>query len=225
VLDEEVRMMGPAGFDDEVLVAPRGVPSGGRLTMPADARGIVLSSGIGDDARRRVIGRELASGHLATLRFALLSDEELRDDHRAADVELLAVRFLAVTRWIRGLSVCAGLPIGYFGTGGAGAAALWAASEDAEIGAVVSRDSRLEVVRPRLPAVFAPTLLVVGIVDPALRVQHEQSGRRLRCEHRVAVLEEDPRHAHDTFDSGDRLACQWFVDHLVAAPAPGASAG
>ena len=140
-----------ARFDDDVVVAPRGVPSGGRLTVPTDARGIVMSAGIGADARHRWPVRSWASARLATLRFELLSDEELRDDHDDADVELLAIRFLAVTRWVRQLPACAGLPVGYLGAGAAGVAAMWAASEDREIGAVVARDSRLELVRSSPP--------------------------------------------------------------------------
>jgi len=34
-------------FDDEVVVAPAGVPSPGRLTVPTYARGVVMSAGIG----------------------------------------------------------------------------------------------------------------------------------------------------------------------------------
>ena len=180
-----------ARYDDEVIVAPRGVPSRGRLTVPTDARGIVMSARIGDGTRHSVAGPEPGSAHLATLSFELLSDEELRDDHADADVELLATRFLAVTRWVRGLPACAGLSVGFFGAGTAGVAALWAASEDTEIVAVVARDSRLELARSRLPAVFAPTLLVVATGDPEVRLQNERCGRRLRCEHRIAVVPED----------------------------------
>ena len=179
-----------------------------------------MSARIGDGTRHSLVSPVLGSAHLATLSFALLSDAELRDDDHRADVELLAVRFLAVTRWVRRLPGCAGLPIGFLGAGTAGVAALWAASEDTEIGAVVARDSRLELARNRLSAVFAPTLLVVGTADPEVRLQNERSGRRLRCEHRIAVVTEDA--SHDGFDqrvAGDRLACQWFADHLGRAPA------
>jgi putative phosphoribosyl transferase len=209
-----------ARFDDEVIVTPRGVPSRGRLTVPTDARGIVMAARVGDAIRHHVAGPELGSARLATLRFELLSNEELRDDQYAVDVELLAIRFLAVTRWVRGLPACADLPVGFLGAGAAGVAAMWAASEDTEISAVVARDSRLDLARNRLPAVFAPTLLVVGTRDPEVRLQNERSGRRLRCEHRVAVVPQDAsRDGHDQSDAGDRLACEWFADHLGHAPA------
>ena len=213
-----------ARFDDEVMVAPRGIPSPGRLTVPTEPRGIVMSARIGDRTPHHVAGPELGRARLATLRFELLSDEEHRDDHHEEDVELLAVRFLAVTRWVRRLPACAGLPIGFLGAGTAGVAALWAASEDTEIGAVVARDSRLELARNRLSAVFAPTLLVVGTADPEVRLQNERSGRRLRCEHRIAVVTQDvSRDAHEQRGAGDRLAWQWFADHLGRARAAGPS--
>jgi putative phosphoribosyl transferase len=213
-----------ARFDDEVIVAPRGVRSQGRLTVPADARGIVMSARIGDGTRPSSAGPEPGGARVATLRFELFSDEELRDDHHDADVELLAIRFLAVTRWVRGLPACAGLPVGLFGAGTAGAAAMWAASEDTEIAAVVARDSRLDLVRTRLSAVFAPTLLVIGTGDPEVQLQNERSGRRLRCEHRIAVVPQDvSRDGHEQRGAGDRLAWQWFADHLGRAPAAGPS--
>jgi putative phosphoribosyl transferase len=216
-------MMYSAPFGDDVVVAPRGVPPGGRLTVPAEARGIEMSAGIGVGTRHRAVGPRFGNAHLGVLRFDLLSDEE-RGDHHEAEVEVLATRFLAVTRWVRRLPTCAGLPVGYFGAGTAGVAALWAASEDTEVGAVVARDSRLELARTRLPAVFAPTLLVVGTGEPEVRLQNERSGRRLRCEHRIALVPDDAaRDGHEQSDAGDRLALEWFADHLGRAPAAGLS--
>jgi putative phosphoribosyl transferase len=213
-----------ARYDDEVIVAPRGVRSQGRLTVPMDARGIVMSARIGDGTRHDLAGPELGHAGLATLRFALLSDQELRDDDHDADLELLTIRFLAVTRWVRRLPASVGLPVGYLAAGTAGVAALWAASEDAEIGAVVARDSRPELAHTRLEAVLAPTLLVVGTGDPELRLQNERSVRRLRCEHRIAVVPENAsRDGDEQGDAGDRLAWEWFADHLGRAPAAGAS--
>jgi putative phosphoribosyl transferase len=213
-----------AQFDDEVVVTPRGVPSPGRLTVPMDARGIVISARVGAGTRHHVSSPEMGSAHLATLRFELLSDEELRDDHHEADVELLAIRFLAATRWVRRFPACAGLPAGLLGAGSAGVAALWAASEDTEIGAVVARDGRLELARSRLPAVLAPTLLVLGTRDPELWLQNERSRRRLRCEHRIAVVSQDAsRDGHDKSDAGDQLACEWFADHIGGGPPAGSS--
>lgn len=213
-----------ARFEGEVVVVPRGVPSRGRLTAPRDARGIVMSARIGDGTRHSLVSPVLGSAHLATLSFALLSDAELRDDDHRADVELLAIRFLAVTCWVRQLPDLAGLPVGYLGAGAAGVAAVWAASEDVDIGAVVARDSRLERARSRLPAVFAPTLLLVGTGDPDVRLQNERSGRRLRCEHRIVVVPQDvSRDRREQSDAGDRLACEWFADHLGRVTAAGPS--
>jgi putative phosphoribosyl transferase len=213
-----------ARYDDEITVVPRGVPSQGRLTVPTDARGIVMSARIADGTRHHLAGPELGHARLATLRFELLSDEELEEDHHDADVELLAIRFLAVTRWVRRLPVSAGLPVGYLAAGTAGVAALWAASEDAQIGAVVARDSRPELARTRLAAVLAPTLLVVGTGDPEVRLQNERSRRRLRCEHGIAVVPENAsRDGYLQGDAGDRLAWEWFADHLGRPPTAGAS--
>ncbi len=212
--------MGQEWFENEVDAVPWGVPSSVQLMLPTDPRGVIVSGYVGASARQESLVEQLASVQLATLSVDLLPEGELCSDDDATDVQLLAVRLLAATRRVRHLPVCADLPVGYAGTGVAGAAALWAASEDMDIAAVVCRDGWLDLVSSRLPAIFAPTLLVVAAADPALRLLNEQCGRRLRCEHQVVGLPVPPHlDAQETLAAGDLLARDWFADHVGRAPA------
>ena len=104
------------------------------------------------------------------------------------DAELLAVRLLVATRWVRRHPRCVGLPVGYFGASTGAGAPLLAAAEDPTLAAVVSRGGLTDLASSALTNVFAPTLLIVGGNDPAVRAINEDAARRLRCEHRLVVV-------------------------------------
>ena len=81
-----------------------------------------------------------------------------------------------------------GAAIGYFGASTGAAAALRAAAEPgAGIAAVVSRGGRPDLARPRLAAVTAPVLLIVGGHDPVLDI-NRRAQAELRCENDLAVV-------------------------------------
>jgi putative phosphoribosyl transferase len=152
--------------------------------------------------------------------FDLLSEEEARDQANARDIELLGVRLLAATRWVRRQPSCAGLQVGYFGAGTDAAVALLAAAEDPTVGAVVSSSGRTDLVGAALTAVFASTLLIVGDADPSAVAINEEASRRLRSAHRLVVV---PGATHfleepGVLDAVAGYATTWFADHLGGAP-------
>jgi putative phosphoribosyl transferase len=189
--------------------------------VPSSARGLVLfAHGSGSSRhspRNQFVSRALQRAGLATLLFDLLSPEEALERANVFDVELLAVRLLAVTKWARARPACAGLQLGYFGASTGGAAALWAAAEDPTVGAVVSRGGRPDLASARLGAVRAPTLLIVGGADTVVLGLNEGAASQLRCEHRLAVV---PRATHlfeepGALEAVAELARDWFVQHLA----------
>ena len=109
-----------------------------------------------------------------------------------------------------------GLPVGYFGDSTGAAAALWAAADDPQVAAVVSRGGRPDLAAPRLGEVRAPTLLVVGSRDTVVLELNRRAQARMRCESRLTVvpgathLFEEP----GTLEQAAALARDWFVDHL-----------
>ena len=90
---------------DDVVVVPGRLSLPGQLAVPVGARGLVLfAHGSGSSRlsqRNRFVADRLHDVGLGTLLFDLLSDDEARDRENVFDTELLAVRLLAATRWIR----------------------------------------------------------------------------------------------------------------------------
>jgi predicted phosphoribosyltransferase/dienelactone hydrolase len=215
---------GGTPVDRDVEMAAGGVPLRGRLTVPADAAGIVLfahGSGSGRHSpRNRFVAAGLNRAGLGTLLFDLLTEDEARDRANVFDTGLLAARLAHATAWLRAQPGAERLAVGYFGASTGAAAALWAAAEpDAHIAAVVSRGGRPDLAGARLPAVTAPTLLVVGGADRTVLDLNRRAQARLRCENRLAVvpgathLFEEPGALEAVTD----LARQWFTDHMAAA--------
>ncbi|MCW7943083.1 phosphoribosyl transferase [Streptomyces hygroscopicus] len=212
-----------AGGQEEVEVVAGAVRLEGGLTVPESATGIVIfAHGSGSSRhspRDRFVAEGLNRAGLGTLLFDLLTEEE-RDRAEVFETGLLAGRLTDATRWLRRQPAAEGLPIGYFGADGGAAAVLWAAAEpEARIAAVVSRGGRPDLAGPRLPAVTAPTLLVVGSADPGVRDLNRQAQAQLRSENRLAIvpgathLFEEPGALEAVTD----LARHWFTDHMAPA--------
>jgi putative phosphoribosyl transferase len=230
------------GIEREVVVHAGALRLAGRLTVPVDAKGVVVfAHGSGSSRhspRNRYVAGVLNEAGLGTLLFDLLTvDEEL---HRAMvfDIELLAERLSDATSWLRAEFPIARTALGYFGASTGAAAALWAAAEHgAHIAAVVSRGGRPDLARRRLAAVTSPTLLIVGGNDDVVLGLNRQAQALMRCENHLAIvpgathLFEEP----GTLQQAAELARDWLVDHLGSAvaaeedgtfgPAPSAADG
>ena len=190
--------------------------------MPENAAGIVVfvhgSGSSRHSPRNRYVARVLNAAGLGTLLFDLLTQEEELDRANVFDIGLLVRRLTEVTRWLRTQPRSAGAAVGYFGASTGAAAALWAAAEPgADVAAVVSRGGRPDLARPRLAAVTAPTLLIVGGHDDVVLDLNRRAQAGLRCENQLAVvpgathLFEEP----GTLDAAAALARDWFLSHMA----------
>jgi putative phosphoribosyl transferase len=199
----------------------------GYLTMPEDAAGIVVfAHGSGSSRhspRNRYVARVLTEAGLGTLLFDLLTPEEELDRANVFDIGLLARRLTEVTGWLRSQPRAGRAAVGYFGASTGAAAALWAAAEPgAGIAAVVSRGGRPDLARPRLAAVTAPTLLIVGGKDDVVLDLNRRAQAELQCENQLAIvpgathLFEEP----GTLAAAAALARDWFVSHLTRSRNP-----
>jgi putative phosphoribosyl transferase len=212
--------------DEQVEVTAGEVRLAGHLTVPERATGLVLfvhgSGSSQHSPRNRYVAGILNGAGLGTLLFDLLTAAEEPNRANVFDIELLAGRLAEVVRWVRGRAECRGLPIGLFGASTGAAAALWAAAGDPGAAAVVSRGGRPDLAGPRLAAVRAPTLLVVGGHDTVVLELNRRAQAQLRCESRLAVvpgathLFEEP----GTLAQAAGLARDWFVGHLAPAARP-----
>ena len=168
--------------------------------------------------RNRYVAGVLNKAGLGTLLFDLLTPEEELDRANVFDIGLLARRLVQVTGWLRAQPRAAQAAIGYFGASTGAAAALAAAAEPGtDIAAVVSRGGRPDLARPRLAAVTAPTLLIVGGRDEVVLDLNRRAQAELRCENDLAVvpgathLFEEP----GTLAAAAGLARDWFITHLT----------
>ncbi|MEV6107367.1 phosphoribosyltransferase family protein [Streptomyces sp. NPDC051940] len=199
-----------------------GVVLRGQLTVPEGASGVVVFAHGSGSSRRSPRNRFVAAGlnraGLGTLLFDLLTEDEEGDRANVFDTALLAGRLADATDWLRQQPAAEGLPVGYFGASTGAAAALSAAAEPgAGIAAVVSRGGRPDLAGDRLPAVVAPTLLIVGGHDELVLRLNREAQARLHCENRLEVvpgathLFEEP----GTLEHVTELARDWFTDHMA----------
>jgi len=218
----------PPAAGEEVQPSAGVVRLAGYLTVPEQAAGIVVfAHGSGSSRhspRNRYVASIFNAAGLGTLLFDLLTPEEERDRANVFDIELLAGRLIQVTRWLATQPRAAHTAVGYFGASTGAAAALWAAAEpDSDVAAVVSRGGRPDLARPRLAAVAAPTLLIVGGHDEVVLDLNRRAQAELRCESRLAVvpgathLFEEP----GALDAAAVLARDWFISHFPHNSDPG----
>jgi dienelactone hydrolase len=198
----------------------------GDLTVPADARGIVVfAHGTGSgrfSPRNRAVAAELVRAGLATLLMDLLTEAEervdLRTRHLRFDIELLGKRVVATVDWLAGASGVGKLPVGCFGASTGAAAALVAAAErPGRVGAVVSRGGRPDLAGEALRRVTAPTLLIVGGNDLEVLRLNRQALSALAGEARLEIV---PGATHLFEEPGAlehvaQLARDWFLRHLA----------
>jgi len=165
----------------------------------------------------------LVEARFSTLLFDLLTAEEERVDQVNLafrfDIELLGRRLVAVTDWISTRADTRHLPVGYFGASTGAAAALIAAAERPErVAAVVSRGGRPDLAERVLPAVQAPTLLIVGSLDVPVIAMNRRALDALTAEKKLEIV---PGASHlfeepGTLEIVARLASHWFRRHLRA---------
>ena len=201
----------------------RGLSLAANRTAPhGKSRGIVVfAHGSGSSRhspRNRQVAATLHSSGLGTLLLDLLTPDEEAVDMRTGehrfDVHMLGDRVVAAIDWLRQVDDS---PIGLFGASTGAAAALIAAAERPEdVFAVVSRGGRPDLAGDDLPAVRAPTLLIVGSRDTEVLAMNESARARMEVETALEVI---PGATHlfeepGALDVVAQLALAWFERYL-----------
>jgi putative phosphoribosyl transferase len=216
-----------AGEERLVRVAVGPVILEGSLSLPREARGIVLfAHGSGSSRhslRNRHVARLLNEARLATLLIDLLTADEEASDRWTArlrfDIGLLATRLVGATDWLTHYPDTRTLRVGYFGAStGAGAALVAAAERPRLVGAVVSRGGRPDLAGSALARVRAPTLLIVGGNDAPVIELNRAALKHLHCEKQLVII---PAATHlfeepGALDEVARLAREWFERYLIS---------
>ena len=210
-----------------VMITVEGAALAGNLSIPTDARGIVVfahgSGSSRNSPRNRFVADTLRAAGLATLLMDLLTEAEEAEDVRTLalrfDIGLLARRLASATDWLAQQPDVSALPVGYFGAStGAGAALVAAAERPDAVAAVVSRGGRPDLAGQSLGSVRAPTLLIVGEADEPVIEMNRDAMRQMSA---LAHLEIVPGATHLFEEPGAleqvaTLARAWFAHYLGA---------
>lgn len=215
----------------EVHVRAGDVNVSGSLSIPGDAKGIVLfAHGSGSSRhspRNQLVAEALQRARLGTLLMDLLTPEEdavdrLTRTHRF-DIPLLGDRLTRAIDWLGEEAATRDFPVGLFGAStGAAAALRAAAARPHRVFAVVSRGGRPDLAGDSLARVQAPTLLIVGAHDAPVIPLNEAAQRRMRAPVELALI---PGASHLFEEPGAlaaaaALARNWFLRHLPSPPGP-----
>lgn len=212
-------------FHSQPITVSNGIDLPGDLTIPPKANGLVIfAHGSGSSRfspRNRFVAEVLNEVRLATLLFDLLTPGEEADDQATRrfrfDIELLTQRLTAAVDWAVKQDWTRGKRIGLFGAStGAAAALKAAAARPDDVAAVVSRGGRPDLANSALSGVEAPTLLIVGGLDPAVIQFNENAAALLTAPHRLEIV---PNATHlfeepGTLEQVANLASNWFVKYL-----------
>ncbi|MDE8586012.1 phosphoribosyltransferase family protein [Arthrobacter sp. NQ4] len=216
---------GDGSLEDDVEIPDGRAVLRGSLYLPARCDGTVLfAHGSGSSRhspRNRFVASVLHGAGLGTLLLDLLTPEEEVNRANVFDIALLARRLSSATHWLEARHDGSAGRIGYFGASTGAAAALWAAAEPgAQVAAVVSRGGRPDLAGPRLAAVKAPTLLIVGGADTQVLALNRQAMALLQAPTRLEIvpgathLFEEP----GTLAMAATLAADWFRHYLLPSP-------
>jgi len=180
---------------------------------------VVFAHGSGSSRhspRNRYVASVLTNAGFATLLLDLLTEEESENRKNVFDTSLLAERLTGAAEWVARQPETAGLPVGFFGASTGSAAALIAAARCPEaISVVVSRGGRPDLAWDDLPAVQAPTMLIVGGDDEPVLSWNRDALKRLSCEKKLVVIPGATHlfEEHGALEKVAELARDWFVQH------------
>lgn len=197
----------------------------GDLVAPPEPIGtVVFAHGSGSgrmSPRNRSVAAELQASGIATVLLDLLTPEEEAVDSQTRefrfDIPRLAGRLVNVIDLAEGWSETAGKPVGLYGASTGGAAALIAAARRPEpVRAVVLRGARSDLAGSDVRRVRAPTLFLVGELDPEIRRINEETYSELTNAKELVIV---PRASHlfeepGTLEDVSRRARDWFFRYL-----------
>jgi dienelactone hydrolase len=212
-------------IEAEIKIPTQNVEVQGNLTIPHNARGLVVfAHGSGSSRfspRNQYVAKEFLKARIGTLLFDLLTAEEEEQDEVTAEyrfnIALLAERLIAATQWLNRDSKTKKLPFAYFGASTGAAAALIAAAKLPEdIVTVVSRGGRPDLAAEYLPQVKAPTLLLVGGEDTEVIELNKQAMAQMTAEKKLVII---PGATHLFEEPGKleevaKVSTEWFIKYL-----------
>jgi putative phosphoribosyl transferase len=212
-------------YQSEVNIPVGNVWLKGELRVPENAKAIIIfSHGSGSSRfskRNQHVAGYLQEHGFGTFLFDLLTSKEDQYYYNRFAIDLLKERLEAATTWLERMPAAKDRSIGYFGASTGAASALKAAADLRQVFAVVSRGGRPDLAMEELPYVEAPTLLIVGSLDPQVLDFNEQAYEKLQCEKLLEIVE-GATHLFEEqgkLEKVGELAAEWFRNHIPAVMA------
>ncbi len=214
------------------------LPYGGRLLLGlpiTPCRGVVIfTHGAGTgliNPCSGFIAKSLQRAGLATVLVDLLTDDEAiyheRSNLPQTDAGNFGIPFLAerlgqgiawtIEHLARYYGLNHNLPLGFFASGNAAAAALLVAAQRTDVNAVVSGDGRPDLANNALTTVRAATLLIVGEENQELVAQNQRAFRQLRCPRAIEIVPGTAEWVEKpaALETVVQLSRFWFLRYLV----------
>lgn len=212
----------PDDYTHHVGVDASGTLLEGELTIFPEMKAIIVfAHGSGSSRkspRNQQVAKILQASGFGTLLFDLLTEQEAKNRSNIFDIELLAGRLMAATKWLRQQPFDKEVSIGFFGASTGAAAALIAAArlpKSDSIFSIVSRGGRPDLVGDALDNLKAPTLLLVGSKDESVLGLNKNAAARLKN----SKLKIIPNATHLFEEPGalevvSQQSADWFEQHL-----------
>lgn len=207
-------------FNKEVIIPARKIELEGKLTIPINAKGIVIfAHGSGSSRmspRNQMVAHYLQANGFGTLLFDLLTREEDKNYSMRFNIDLLTKRLVSATEWLAQTPAVKKLHIGYFGASTGAAAALKAAAFLPQIEAVVSRGGRPDLAMESLSQIDSPVLLIVGGLDYEVLKLNQQAYIYLECEKKLEVIPGATHlfEEHGAMEQVCETAMNWFKKYF-----------
>lgn len=203
------------------LPVEQGLKLPGSLVIPQNATSIIITVHAAGTSRfsQRVnfIVQQLQNNRFATLVFDLLTEDESQQYGERFQIGMLTSRLIAVTRWVTTEILTANMSIGYFAAGTGASAAFAAAVEfPDEVGAIVSRGGRPDLVDGVTERLSAPVLLLVGNKDEFTVEINRNIYKKITCPKELQLIV-GASHLFDEPGALDQVtshAVRWFRTYL-----------
>ena len=192
------------------------------LTLPRDARSIIVFCRVGADCRHNSqdngIAARLQQAGFGTLLPDLLTESEALSGGEF-NIDLVAGRLVEVTRWLRHADRFGRYRLGYYAvTIGAAAAIKAAVTLEETIGAIVCRSGRPDLAITVIPELSSPILLIVGSLDRYVAHLNRDVLEEFSCPRKLEIVQGATHlFTNDTMHEVATLAEAWFKVYLEPA--------